>query len=366
MNSPRLRKLQKDLQHPLLIKKKENLFYLLGQKPMDGWLLVGPKRAVFLGNGLEKIENIHSDILKNIGMYLDGDRKLRLESDFTFAEADFLKTRLKSAKLEPVKSPVDAMRLIKDEREAGYMLASGKITEKVWARVKQVLKKKTWTEQALAGRIVDLGKSFGAESPSFDPIVASGPNAAVPHHRPGSRRLGNSESIIIDFGFKYRGYCSDFTRTVFLKTVPGRWVNIYNQVERAHRESVEFVSSQAKRSSSERNSTRLPRRSTPRNDMQITACDVYQKALSVLAGAKLEKYFIHNLGHGCGLEIHESPSLSAGSKEILSNGMIFSVEPGVYLPKIGGVRIEDLVYLERGKPRFITQVSRELSKNIIK
>ncbi len=97
----------------------------------------------------------------------------------------------------------------------------------------------------------------------------------------------------------------------------------------------------------------------------MKAVDVYQKSVDVLAEKHLAKYFIHSLGHGTGLEIHELPNLSPNSRDILQNSMVFSIEPGVYIPKLGGIRIEDLVYLEKGQVRKFINVSTELKDNII-
>ncbi|MDP2933173.1 MAG: M24 family metallopeptidase [bacterium] len=385
----KLRKLQEQIRTPLLISKKENLLYLTGRSFINGWLLVMPahnssqpplkirggadragsplkirggRGVIFLGDGLEKVEKIHTDKFENVRMYLGGYRTLQLEDSFSFAEANVLKARLGSVKLEPVKSPVEKLREIKDAREIGYMRASGKIVEKVWKQVKKDLLKKTWTEAGLAARIVDLGRGFGSAGVSFDPIVAAGTNAATPHHIPGVKKLPAGEPIIIDFGFKYRGYCSDFTRTVFLKRAPGKWVEIYNQVEKAYLESIRFVSRRDK----EDRPLGQPQRTVLKRGRVIRAGDVYQKAVEILAEKNLDKYFIHNLGHGCGLEIHESPSLSAVSKDVLRAGMVFSIEPGVYLPKAGGIRIEDLVCLRKsGATRFVNAPT-DLKSNLIK
>lgn len=398
---PRIGRLQRSLTSPLLIKKSENLLYLTGRSFIHGWLLVMPfvrhsesrdksgrrisrsfavtqDDIVFFGDGLEKVEKIHTDKLENVRMYLGGYRKLRLEDNFSFAEANFLKKRLGAVELEPVESPVEKLREIKDAGEIGRLRASGKIVEKVWQQVKKDLLKKIWTEAGLAARIVDLGRSFGAESVSFDPIVAAGANAATPHHVPGFKKLSAGEPIIMDFGFKYKGYCGDFTRTVFLTRAPKKWVEIYNQVEKAHAESVRFVSShnssqpplirsagsgQASRGGAARAGSSLKASGAGR---AIKASEVYQKAVEVLAEKHLDKYFIHNLGHGTGLAIHERPYLSPASEDIFKNGMVFSIEPGVYLPQLGGIRIEDLVYLDREKVKNFFASPTDIKSNIVK
>jgi Xaa-Pro aminopeptidase len=183
---------------------------------------------------------------------------------------------------------------------------------------------------------------YGADDISFEPIVAAGANAAIPHHAPTDRVLKAGESIVIDFGFKIQGYCSDFTRTVFLKRAPKKLADIYNETEKAYRAAFNGI----------------------RAGMTGEAADAL--ARDSLKRAKLGKYFIHSLGHSTGLEVHEQPNLAPQEQEVLENGMVFSIEPGVYVPKVGGVRIEDLVYLEKRRPHYFVDVSRKLTDNIIR
>lgn len=336
---------------------------------MKGYLLVKTRAStlsskaggrksgvIFFGDGLEKAAGTKTDLLKNIARYFTHDFRLDVEDDFTLAEFGNLKSRFKNYDLRfnirPFESPVDRLREIKDAAEISCIKKSVEITAAVFGRVKKVLAKRKWSERELAGYIVSAGKRLGAESASFEPIVAAGTNAAVPHHIPGKKELLSGEPIIIDFGFKYKGYCSDFTRTVFLKKASEKWTKIYNQVEKAYLESISFMD----RSFQE----------TPKTLIKgLLAGDVYQKAVEVLAEKRLDKYFIHNLGHGAGLEIHEPPNLSPGSADVLVSGMVFSIEPGVYFPKAGGIRIEDLVCLNNGGVEILTRVSTELKENII-
>ena len=303
-----------------------------------------------------------------------------LEDEFTFAELKYLKNKLfhpvipnereeslirrgkkgqgiprqarddkKRIKIIHMRSLVDYQRMIKDEQELGLIRASMRIVGKVFEQVKKQLKKKVWTETELAKFIKEAGLKLGAEDVSFSPIAASGANAAIPHHVPSPKRLKAGESVIIDFGFKYKNYCSDFTRTVFLKRVPKRLEIAYNQVEKAYNESIKFITFSCHQ----------------RGKEGVRAGDVYQRAVDVLAEKHLDKYFIHSLGHGTGLEIHELPNLSPKSKDRLENGMVFSIEPGVYLPKLGGIRLEDLVYLKGGKVQKFINISTDIKRNII-
>jgi len=342
MNKDRIKKLQSMIEAPLLVKKKENLYYLTGRFFMHGYLLVTKKDVIFFGDGLEKSGFTKSDRLKYIGKYLRRGSKFQIENVFTFAESDYLKAKLKGTgiRFTVVPSPVDQTRAIKSQEEIRLVGRSMQIVDRVFIKVKKALKTKFWTERSLADFIAQQGLRAGASGGSFDPIVASGANAAIPHHVPSSKKLISGESIIIDFGFKYHEYCSDFTRTVFLKTVPKKLALAYEQTELAYLHSLWAAKPGAKASS------------------------LYNIATETLAKKSLDKYFIHNLGHGTGLEIHELPNLSPVSQEKLSPGMVFSVEPGVYIPKVGGIRIEDLVYLDSKKLNKFIFVSTSLADNI--
>jgi len=375
----RIKKLQLSLQNPILVKKKENLLYLTGRSFMQGYLLVKPLPAsplekgrrtadasqnrglpaealakagaplfskegvggvIFLGDGLEKIEGVHSDFLKNVGKYIKPKETLEVFGEFTYAEVKYIKHKNPKLKLRVVvkHDPVDYLRMIKEPGEIVLVKKSMQIVEKVFYQVKKNLRRggsrpsPTWTELRLANFIRLAGLKLGAEDVSFPPIVASGANAAVPHHVPSNKRLKAGESIILDFGYKYKNYCSDFTRTVFLKTVPKKLEMAYNQVEKAYNESIDFINSPPpslykKRGGDDLGMLRgLPSMAVGSPSYykrglggDILAGDVYQKSVSVLAQKHLDKYFIHSLGHGTGLEIHELPNLSPNSKDILKD-----------------------------------------------
>ena len=358
MRNSRIKFLQGSLNNPILIKKKENLFYLTGRSfdyRAEEYLLVKPKPintnqrrintgVVGFGSGLEQITWAkRSDRFKNIGKYVPKKQTLEVSADFTYGEVEYLKFKNPKLKLKVSlkPSPVDVMRQVKDAQELLNIRKSMQIVGKVFGRVKKELRSRSWTEKGLADFITKTGYKFGAQDISFPAIVASGANAAIPHHVSSAKKLKAGESIIIDFGFKYKNYCSDFTRTVFLKRVPSKLEKAYNQVEKAYNESILFAKAGVK------------------------AGDVYKKSVDILADAKLDKYFIHSLGHGTGLEIHELPNLSPGSKEVLKDNMVFSIEPGVYIKGLGGIRIEDLVYLKRGRVQKFIEQATNIRNNII-
>jgi Xaa-Pro aminopeptidase len=243
----RLQQLQSRIVKPILIKKKENLFYLTGRSfdlRAEEYLLVKPINTdqarrntdvVGFGSGLEQMDWIKTtDRLKHIGEYLKGFKHLDIEYGFTYGEGKYLRFKLKNQKskikIKPERSMVDEMRQIKEIDELAKIRKSMQIVEKVFELLKKKLAHRSlgeggWTEIKLAQFIQSAGLKMGAHDVSFPAIVASGANASVPHHVPSNKKLKVGESIIIDFGFKYKNYCSDFTRTVFLKSVPKKTRN---------------------------------------------------------------------------------------------------------------------------------------------
>jgi Xaa-Pro aminopeptidase len=331
----------------LLIKKPENLLYLTGSFFADpAQLLVFPAAAkrepVLFGGHLEKVAGItKKDTLQNIGKYLHRGTSLEIEDHLTVGEKRIIMRNLNGVKLLPSKHIVEQMRLIKDAGELANIKESMEICAAVLARVKRALAKRTWAEIELARFIRIEGLKLGADGISFEPIVAAGGNAAIPHHKPGNARLKPGQSIVLDFGFKVNGYCSDFTRTVFIRRIPPRLKFMYESVEAAFQAALLAAGD------------------------GVPTKIVDAAARNYLKSKKLDKYFIHGLGHGTGLEVHEAPRLSPLSQERLQNGMVFSIEPGVYIPRVGGVRIEDLVYLDEGAAKRFANASVFLKHNII-
>jgi Xaa-Pro aminopeptidase len=170
----------------------------------------------------------------------------------------------------------------------------------------------------------------GGEGPSFATIVASGAHAAMPHAQPTDDALGEGRTVVIDMGARARGYCSDLTRTVVLGMPGPRFHEIYDIVFEAQQDAIEHV------------------------EAGMTGAAAHELAASVIARHGYGERFGHGLGHGVGLEVHEHPYLGPSSEDVLENGMTFTIEPGIYLPGWGGVRIEDVVILENGRARVLS------------
>lgn len=342
-NKQALLALQKKISQPLLVSDKSSLHYLTGQPVMDGYLLITRKQVIFFGNGLENISGLKSESWKNLGKLIQKQKTVFLENTVTADELDWLKKQGKPAKLSPIASPVLELRLHKNDYEIEQIKSAYRITEAVFSIVKKQLATKQWTEIGLARYIRIWGLELGADEISFDPIVASGRNAAIPHHTPSDAILKPGQTIVLDFGFKVNGYCSDFTRTVFIKSAPHKLAQLYQYVEQAYELAKLSVVS------------------------GIKGSEIDRVARMRLEEVKLAGEFIHSLGHGTGLAVHEAPSLSPFSKDVLLDGMVFSIEPGIYNKNKGyGFRIEDLFYLDNGKLCQFADVPVNLQSNIIK
>jgi Xaa-Pro aminopeptidase len=233
---------------------------------------------------------------------------------------------------QPVDNLVEKVRVIKDAEEIEVITKSLAITEKVIAEVSAKLREGL-AEKEVAWMIELALREYGAQGPSFPPMVAFGANSARPHHDPGDRRLRSGEPIIIDMGAIYDGYCSDMTRTFFLGEPDGKFKEIYTIVRRAKEAAIAGI----------------------KGGIQSDAADGL--ARDVIAAAGYKEAFGHSLGHGVGLAVHERPSLSP-MKEwsvTLEPGMITTVEPGIYLSDWGGVRLEDMILVQADGARVLNQ-----------
>ncbi len=338
-----IKKLQSGLKRPLIVTNSQDLFYLTGHFLIDhGFLFVSKNNIVLFGGHLENTGKLKTDSLRNLAKYIGRAKTVDIDEHTTLADFDLLKKFTGKVKLNPVATPIAEMRLIKTSDELATMKLAYQITAKVFAQVKVALKRSKWTEKQLAEFIRLAGIQLGADDVSFPTIVASGPNAAVPHHVPTSKLLKAGESIVLDFGFKIDGYCSDFTRTVFIKFVPELLERIYRANEIAYKLGVLAVKN------------------------NVVAKEVDLTSRNYLQQQRYDEYFIHSLGHGTGLNVHELPHIHERSEEVLKTNMVFSIEPGIYIPKLGGIRIEDLVYLKDNKANYFQKVSTKLEDMIIK
>jgi len=248
-------------------------------------------------------------------------------------------------RLVPLGHVVEELRMIKDEAEIALLMAACAITGDAFARILgEIVPGRT--ERDLAVLLERAMIDFGAEAPAFDTIVASGPNGAIPHHSPGERAFEPGDFITIDCGARLGGYHADMTRTVALGKPAGWQQEIYDLVARAQLAGVAAAVPGAEVS------------------------DVDAAARDVIEAAGHGDHFGHGLGHGVGLEVHESPLMARGRPGRLADRVPVTVEPGVYLPGKGGVRIEDTLVVRAGAshggagqaelPEILTTTTKEL------
>jgi len=227
-----------------------------------------------------------------------------------------------NASIIDISTEIESARMIKSVEEIEFIRNAVRIAEKGLKKCVESLRE-GMSEIDLV-RIAEYGmREAGAEGYAFPTIVASGPNAAYPHATPTRRRIKRNEPIIVDLGALFKNYCSDLTRTLFVGNIPNDIKKVLEAVIEAQEEAIDCI------------------------EPGIRACDVDEKARKILTKYGLDKHYIHSTGHGIGIEVHESPTLNVSDTTILKEGMVITVEPGVYIWRRYGIRIEDDVLVTK-------------------
>lgn len=266
-----------------------------------------------------------------------GVQRLGVEAGaMTVGHHDQLAERLREVSLTPLDGLVEQLRVIKDKEEIEATRRAGQLARRAFEVVRAGLTPDQ-TELQIAAELEHQARRFGAKGLSFPPIVAVGPRGALPHANPGSSRIGDAPFTLIDWGANEGLYVSDLTRMVLTGKVTGKFEKLYNLVLKAQLAGIAAIKPGAR------------------------CCDVDAAARRVIEKGGYGKQFGHGLGHGTGLEIHEAPRLAKGREDELRPGMIVTVEPGVYLPGWGGIRIEDDILVTRDGHEVLTDVPKELS-----
>jgi Xaa-Pro aminopeptidase len=264
-----------------------------------------------------------------------GVRRLAFESHY-FLHAAALKLIAKTREIEveilPLTGLVEQLRLVKGAEELASVKRSLLLNEKVFQEVFATLRPGL-REREVALQLENVMRQKGAERPSFDTIVASGPNGALPHATPTDRELQAGEPIVIDMGLVLDGYCSDMTRTVVLGEPDAKTVELFRIVRQAQVQAIRRIRA------------------------GVAANEVDRTARQVIAKAGYGDFFGHGLGHGVGLAVHEAPSLNRRNRKKLRIGMVVTVEPGIYLPEWGGIRLENMVAVTASGHELLNQDS---------
>ena len=227
----------------------------------------------------------------------------------------------KEIELVPLETVIEDQRMCKDAEEIAATRRAVVCAETAFTKLRTMIGP-GMTEAEIARMLEDLMYTAGAEGPSFPIIVASGPNSALPHAVPGRRRLQPGEPLLLDWGARVDGYCSDISRTLFCGTPDENFRRCYRTVQKAQSAAIDAIRA-------------------GQNGRDVDAV-----ARGIIRDAGFEGRFGHSLGHGTGLFIHEAPRLSPRSEDVLKAGMLVTVEPGIYLPGWGGVRLENQVWVQ--------------------
>jgi Xaa-Pro aminopeptidase len=332
----------------IFISQPENRRYLSGFDGSSGFLLITPQKAIlatdFRYTEQAATQALDYEILRitsNITNWFPGPagdltiKRLGFEAgDITFTLhhqlRDALNKKQVPVKLVPVNGLVEALRAVKEPGEIELVEKAVAIADDAYESFEGIIQA-GMTEKQAAWEIEKRLRDNGSQSLPFEIIVASGPNSALPHARPSDRMINTGEPIVIDMGAKFDGYASDLSRTICIGTPDSTFIKVYHTVLDAQQAAMSIIKE------------------------GITGHQADSSARAVIEQAGYGEAFGHALGHGVGLAPHELPRLGQGSNEPLTEGMVFTVEPGIYLSGWGGVRIEDTVVMENGKARAISK-----------
>lgn len=327
-----------------LVTDPVNVRWLTGFSSSNAALLVTAREAFLFTDGryIEAAEETagvtaeqsERDVATYVGKRLEqlADPPLAIEADHVTV-AKHAAIRAGGVELLETTRAIKRLRAVKDDSELSSIRQAGAIIDQVM----RVLGSETLVERSeteVAWWVEQEIRNRGADGLSFEPIVASGPNAAVPHHHPSSRRIGLGETVIVDAGARVDGYCSDCTRTFVTGDLDSELRLAYDLCLATQQAALDRVTA------------------------GVRAADLDSHVRSEIEQSELAPV-LHSLGHGVGLEVHELPVLSHVSDEVLEAGQVVTVEPGIYLAGRGGVRIEDLVVVTAGAPEVLTPVTKE-------
>ncbi len=340
----------------LFISNPTNVYYLTGFTGSRGLILITQRKAYFFTD-FRYLEYAQKIIPKDFEVVqIDKKwkkdwpallKKFRIkelgveESYLTVSQYDGLKKISPGVRFKKTENVIEKIREIKTDWELAMLKKSQRINELVLDEVLNYLKEGR-TEAEVEWFIIKAQRDLGAEDSSFDPIVAFGSHSSIPHHQNTNRKLKKGHVVLIDMGVKYKSYCSDMTRTFFTAKPSAKEAEVYQTVLDAQNVAIAELKH------------------------GTTVKKVVEAAMKPIKENGYEKNFQHALGHGVGLDIHELPSLGVEEPYKLKANMITTIEPGIYLPKNFGVRIEDMLIISRTGAQNITKAPKELKDVIIK
>jgi len=330
-----------------LVTEPVNCRYLSNFSGTSGHLLLTPTRATLHTDGRYALQSseevaaaevviVTGGLVEGIGDRLTDGMRVGFESDrLTVAAAQRLREAHHQVSWRPVESAVEQLRKSKDDSEIADITKAVKIAESALAEALSGPVSGR-TELELAGSVEECLRRFGSVGIAFEPIVASGIRGALPHARPSQRAIRSGELLTIDIGSVHLGYHADLTRTYAVGDPPTECREWFSVIEVAIGEAMDAMA---------------PGR---------PCGEIDHAARRAIEDAGYGEYFVHNLGHGLGLEVHEEPRLARGNTDVLEAGMVVTVEPGIYVPGVGGIRIEEDVVITARGAELLSSAPREL------
>lgn len=312
----------------LLITEEENLFITdfryveqAKQQCPDYTVVMHPKEF------WDKFSELISErSIKNLGFE---------DEHITYSQYKKLAEKIEGVNLVPLGQCLNNLRMVKDEEELELIKTAARIADQAFKHILTFIKPGV-KEKDLALELEYFMKSRGISAPAFDFIVASGYRSALPHGVASEKEIEKGDFVTLDFGGVYQGYCSDMTRTVVVGEYSPKQKEIYQIVLHAQEKALEQIR------------------------IGMTGAEVDKISRDIIEEAGYGEYFGHGLGHGVGLLIHEAPALNYKGETVLEPGMVVTVEPGIYIPDFGGVRIEDLVVIRENGVENFTSSTKEL------
>jgi len=351
----RIKKIQQYIKkhkiNAVLITNPINIHYLSGFTGTNGWLLISLKKAVLITD-FRYLISAKKQLPKGVDIY---DQKKGFEKllnrykTITFEESYItvsllknLKKKCKEVKFVGIVDLIESFRLLKDKNEIKIIREGTKIADECLKRWLKTVKVGV-SEKELSWNLFSIARKLGSEGFSFSPIITFGKNTADVHHQPENNQLKKGEQVLIDFGIKYKNYCTDMTRVFY----PKKSIFSFNKDLKIEQKIYSIVLSANKK---------VIQAIKP----GIKFYELDKIARDVICDAGYGENFGHSTGHGVGLEIHELPNVSSKSDQIVQEGMVFTVEPGIYIENVGGVRIEDMVYVGKaGEVEVLTGFNKE-------
>lgn len=332
----------------ILFFSQEHIRYLTGFSGSEGYLLTGKDENILLVDS-RYITQAHEETkhcrviliekgIKGVTAQITalGWRRLGFEAQgISVALFERLQKNLHERELVPIKDELERLRGLKGDDEITLIKQAVQVAEEAWKKVLGMVNAGT-REDELALELEYCMKKGGAEGVAFDIIVATGPRAALPHAQPTTRPIEEGDVVLFDFGAQYQGYCSDESCTVVVGRATEEQKRIYTIVKDAHDKAIEQV----------RPGVRLA-------EIDATARDYINQSGH-------GEHFGHGTGHGVGLAVHEWPVVGKDSRDVAEAGMIFTIEPGIYIPGWGGVRIEDMVLVTPDGCEILTAIPKDL------